>query len=191
MTHPGPDSHHPTLCFGLDCADDGAQELFSSPVISCGAWAAAHAVLGGLCPGSGLDGCYEVGKTFEQAGGAEVVDHVEQRHFYAVGESVVVGELDSEVCLKSGEDGGELCVDGLLGECEGGWSFVERGGSTHGHGIDASVFRGDLLWGGGAGADDKGKRLGGFGVGQHEPYSNGYFAYSVAIHPRHAAFELF
>ncbi len=85
----------------------------------------------------------------------------------------------------------ELCVDRLLGQYEGGWSFVERGSSAHCHRIDASVLRGDLLQRGGASANNKGKGPGGFGVGQHQAYAYGYLAYRVAIHPRHAAFKLF
>ena len=65
-----------------------------------------------------LDGCDEVREVFEEACGAEVVDHVEECHLYAVGEGVVVRELGAEVGFEALKDGGEFCVDGLLGEVE-------------------------------------------------------------------------
>src|SRR5258707_15083116 len=132
-----------------------------------------------------------MGKSFEETGGAEIVDHVEQRHLYAVGESVVVGELTFEICLESGEDRAELCVDRLLGQDEGGWSFVERRSSTHRHSVDASIVRGDLFRCRSASADEEGECRSGFGVGQHQPYPYRDLAYRIAIHPRYAAFKLF
>jgi hypothetical protein len=61
---------------------------------------------GSFGPGSGLDGGDEMREVFEEAFGAEVVGHVEERELYAVWEGVVVREVGAEFGLEALEDGG-------------------------------------------------------------------------------------
>jgi hypothetical protein len=118
LTYASPDSLQPALGFGLDLSDHSAEELLAGPCIAGCAGTTPHAVFGGLCPGAGFDGCDQVREALKEAVGAEVVDHVEERHLDAVGKGIVAGELGAGVGFEAFENGGQLCVDGRLSEFE-------------------------------------------------------------------------